>query len=352
MAFPLPEHTKSALNRAGKILVDSNATKQAREHALNVLSHWRACHGYPINTFKTTLIDRVTKLGNHTLVAQRLKRLVTIENKLKRFPNMKLSTMQDIGGLRAVVKNLELVRKLEEMYLSSAKKFQHELVRRKDYIVNPKLDGYRSIHLIYKYKNRLKPAYNGFQVELQIRTKLQHTWATAVETTGINLKQALKTGGGEGKWRDFFSLTSSAFAYMEGTPLVPKHENLSEAETYKAVASIEKDIKGRETLSGLNFALKNVDVPETRQNFYYHLVILNFNKKEVLIRSFPKKGIKQANDAYIKAEIEATKKGETDAVLVSAGNITMLKRAYPNYFLDIKEFINKVEKIINKSKTM
>lgn len=352
MAFPLPEHTKPEINKAGKILIDPNATKEARSQALIVLTNWRACHGYPVNTFQKTLRDKLKKMGNSALVAQRLKRLSTIEDKLKRFEHMKLSTMQDIGGLRAVVKSIGHVRKLEALYISSGKKFQHELVRKKDYINNPKQDGYRGVHLVYKYKNKIKPNYDGFSVELQIRTKLQHTWATAVETMSIGLRQALKTGGGERKWRDFFAIASSVFAYIEKSPPVPQYKKLSEKQTYWALASIEKEIKALQTMSGISFALNRVDIGKRRRNFYYHLIVLNFGERSVRIRSYPKSGIKQANDAYIKAELKVAKDGKTDAVLVSAGNLTILKRAYPNYFLDIRDFINQIRNIIAKSKTM
>lgn len=349
MSYPVPKYTKSTINRAGKILVDSKASTAKREFALEVLSNWRACHGYPVNTFQSTLRSRVERLGNHSLVAQRLKRLSTIEDKLKRFSGMALSTMQDIGGLRAVVKSVDYVRKLESMYLTSGKRFQHELIRKKDYIMDPKPDGYRGVHLVYKYKNKLKPKYDGFSVELQLRTQLQHTWATAVETMSINLKQALKTGGGEGKWRDFFAIASSAFSYIEKSPRVPKYKDLSEDKTYKNLIAIEKEIKAIETMRGLSLALSKVSVNKRRQNFYYHLIVLNFVERTVSVNSYPKSGIKKATDEYIKAELEATKNGQTDAVLVSAGNLNALKRAYPNYFLNVTDFINKIQTIVDSN---
>jgi hypothetical protein len=351
MSFPLPANTKSEINKAGKILIDINASKEEKSHALGIVSHWRVCHGYPVNTFQATLRDRLKKMGNNALVAQRLKRLVTIEDKLKRFNKMKLSTMQDIGGLRAVVKSVNQVRKLESIYVNSGKKFQHELLqnRVKDYIKNPKSDGYRSVHLVYKYINKKKPQYNGFSVELQIRTKLQHIWATAVETMSIVLKQSLKTEGGENKWRTFFAIASSVFAYIEKCPPVPQYSHMNEKQTYKALASIEKETKALEIMSGIGFALSRVAMSERRRNFHYHLIVLNFVDKTVNINSYPKNAIKQANDAYTQAEILVTKEGKTDAVLVSAGNLNDLRRAYPNYFLDIKDFIDQVRGIIAKS---
>jgi len=135
---------------------------------------------------------------------------------------MKLSRMQDIAGCRAVVSNVSLAKKLyKEGYLRSDLK--HIRVNEKDYISYPKSDGYRSIHLVYKYKSKKegKKDYNGLQIEIQIRSKLQHLWATAIETVDLFTKQAIKSNEGEKEWKDFFRLVSSAFAIMEKPLLVP-----------------------------------------------------------------------------------------------------------------------------------
>jgi putative GTP pyrophosphokinase len=88
--------------------------------------------------------------------------------------------MQDIGGLRIVLRELDYVYKMRDSILDS--KFLHKLIRQDDYIKNPKKSGYRSLHLVYKYKNKYRTDYDGLQVEIQLRTELQHIWATAVET--------------------------------------------------------------------------------------------------------------------------------------------------------------------------
>ena len=91
---------------------------------------------------------------------------------------MNLARMQDIGGLRAVVESVSVAERVRTDYLKS--QFAHELVADTDYIAKPKASGYRGFHLVYKYSGRDTDAYDGLQVELQIRTKVQHAWATAV----------------------------------------------------------------------------------------------------------------------------------------------------------------------------
>ena len=75
---------------------------------------------------------------------------------------------------RAILPTIHDVFRVTNEYLD-AKRFDHEFYRINDYIANPKSDGYRSIHLIYKYKNQRIPDWDGLLVEVQLRTKLQHS---------------------------------------------------------------------------------------------------------------------------------------------------------------------------------
>ena len=50
---------------------------------------------------------------------------------------------------------------------------------------------------VLRYKNKLVPHHDDLRIEMQIRTKLQHIWATAVETMGTFLGQALKSRQGD-----------------------------------------------------------------------------------------------------------------------------------------------------------
>ena len=247
MSYPILKCSRTTVDKAGKTLLEYiSASASAREwghnetEAVNVVNNFRVCHAYPINTFQATLRKKINLLDTDYLVAQRLKRLVSTVVKLNRFKKMRLSQMQDIGGLRAVLPNLKLVRELEKDYRTA--KFQHDLYLSKDYIENPKSSGYGSIHLVYKYKNSLNPKYNGLFIELQLRTHLQHIWASAVETMGAYLKHSLKSSEGPQKWLDFFSISGSVFAHMEGTPPVPEYKDLTKRKTYERVLEEEREL--------------------------------------------------------------------------------------------------------------
>src|SRR5262249_11514776 len=158
---------------------------------LDVINNWRAAHSQPLVTFNMTLRSRSAKIDARALVAQRLKRLPSIEAKLRDRPSMRLTQMQDIGGVRAVLSTVSHVRELVRQYQEA--RTQHVLFGVDDYIAAPKVDGYRSVHLIYRYQSDFNAVYNGLYVEIQVRSRLQHAWATTVETVSILTGQALKS---------------------------------------------------------------------------------------------------------------------------------------------------------------
>lgn len=313
--------------------------------AIDILNNWRSCHAYPINTFQVTLRDKIGRLDfKKSIVAQRLKRKASIINKLVRFKTMQLSQVQDIGGLRAVVNSLRQVRLLEKNYHES--NFAHEHVKTTDYINDPKSSGYRSIHMIYRYRNMANPIYDGLLIELQIRNKLQHAWATAVETMGTFLEQALKSSEGPEEWLDFFALTGSAFARLERCQPVPGYEELSAQETYKKATAEAKRLDVRSRLEAYRVAVDMISEDKKRRG--YHLIILDSTRKSVTIRAYGRNRLEEANNDY--TEAERNMEEGVQVVLVSTGDIDALKRAYPNYFLDTTEFIKALDSISKKVK--
>lgn len=352
MPYPLvPEYSKTTINRAGATLVASKPTTKEYKAALKIVNEWRVCHAYPINTFQATLRRKSSKYKN-VIVAQRLKRLPTIINKLERYPGMSLARMQDVGGVRGIVNNIEEVRELQAQY-SDTKRFSHELVREDDYITTPKPDGYRGVHLVYRYNNtragnRLAEKYKGLKLELQLRTKVQHSWATAVETMGTFRGEALKSRQGNRDWLEFFELVSSAFAFAEQTPRLYKHTKYSAKTIYKEVARVEAKLEVLEHIKGIAVAANAI---HTRgYGGFYNLIVLRSDDHTVWIKSFRKDELDQASREYAEQEARAAAGQKIEPVLVSAGRLKSLKQAYPNYFLDVREFVSRVEDIITVSK--
>ena len=348
MAWPLPQFSKTQVNKAGKILAGNKVLDDELIWAVNVVDNWRSCHGYPINTFQATLRHKLKSVDPNAIVAQRLKRMFSIVGKLRRFKNMQLAHMQDIGGLRAVISTLNKVRILEKNYQIS--KFNHDLVASYDYINSPKASGYRGVHLVYRYKNYRVPEYDGLLLELQIRTELQHAWATAVETMGTFLNHALKSSEGPDVWLNFFSLTGSAFAHLEKTQPVPGYEELLAQETFDAVLVRVKQLQVKDRLQAFSVAAEKIHID--RKPGSYHLVVLNPEEKTVEIRTYSAGNLSVAGQHYTDIERRIAEGAPLQAVLVSAGNIENLRRAYPNYFLDTHKFIKQINKIERLQKTL
>jgi ppGpp synthetase/RelA/SpoT-type nucleotidyltranferase len=103
--------------------------------ALDVINNWRSSPHFPLNTFQIGLRKKATFIDNNCVVAQRIKRLSSIQMKLQRFPTMTLSQMQDIGGCRAILNSVDNVTALVKSYDESDLK--HEKHTYDDYIINP-----------------------------------------------------------------------------------------------------------------------------------------------------------------------------------------------------------------------
>jgi ppGpp synthetase/RelA/SpoT-type nucleotidyltranferase len=276
------------------------------------------------------------KTSKGVFVVHRLKRLDSITAKLKRIPGMSLFGMQDIGGCRVVMANVKQVYDVAEKYQTS--RIRHILYKENDYISKPKASGYRSLHRVYKYVSDKKDSYNKMCIEIQFRTKLQHIWATAVETMGIYTRTNLKAGIGNEVYLRFFALVSSLFAMEEKCPTVPN----TPTDIDELVKEIRKLNKEYSILAKLETIRKSIRIAEKNKSNKgkYFLLELNLQTKELTITNYKTGEINKANDKY--NYIEGNSGEDTDVVLVSATSFAELHKAYPNYFADVKAFIDKV----------
>lgn len=270
----------------------------------------------------------------NVLVVERLKRLDSIIGKLSRESGMDLWRMQDLGGCRVVLPTVEDVYKFADSFMKS--RIRHEYKRTYDYIATPKRSGYRSLHLVYQYHSDKTETYNkNMLIEIQIRTHLQHIWATALETMGLFTKQALKAGQGDEHIKRFFVLVSSLFALREGYPVV-LGTLADEKELISEIEQINDQHHVLETLNAIRIAIQH-EGDEVRDKKGYYLLILNYNTHRLRIRSYSPSQFDEAETAY--SQIEKNRKASgIDAVLVRAKSFKELKSAYPNYFSDIGEF--------------
>ncbi len=150
---------------------------------LETIYEYRNQHKGIISSVFYDLCDISKKVHNNSVVVFRLKRIDTIIRKLPRVTT-ELHKMHDIAGCRVIVDSLAQINNLVE------KLRNHPRIRIKDeidYIEKPRESGYKSYHLIV-----VKEGFE-HEVEIQIRTRNHHYWATFVEivdhTFGIKIKE-------------------------------------------------------------------------------------------------------------------------------------------------------------------
>ena len=109
-----------------------------------------------------------------------MKRLDSIKEKLERrdLP-LTLDTIEehihDVAGVRVICSFVDDVYLLADALL---KQDDITLLEKKDYIANPKPNGYRSLHLIVTVPIFLEHEKRIMQVEIQLRTIAMDFWAS------------------------------------------------------------------------------------------------------------------------------------------------------------------------------
>jgi ppGpp synthetase/RelA/SpoT-type nucleotidyltranferase len=345
MGWVHPEYSKSDVDEAGRILAAQGSTEDQLEVALQRINNWRACHNFPLNTFQSTL-RRKAEGFSHSVVVQRVKRLSAIEHKLRKHTKkpILLSEMQDIGGCRVVLANWAQVNKLYKAYLKSDLK--HTLIDQDNYIKSPKPSGYRGNHLIYSYKSDRKNTFDGLKVEIQMRSQLQHAWATAVEIVGFFRQESLKSSEGDIIWRHFFKLAAAEIAFEENAPFGIPNIPGDRDKVRDQLRRVVKKLGALTYLQSLGQGLTSVQETETGGSHYF-LLQLNVAQRSLKVTGYKLNA--QAKASWDYAQVERAifdGKEHADAVLVSAGSMADLKRAYSNYFLDMHRFTRVIEEAI------
>ena len=303
-----------------------------------VINTWRSSHAGPLNTFRMNLRRRVR---GRDFVVQRLKRLPSIISKLERLPRIRLSQMQDIGGCRAVLRTSDHAYDLALDFVTS--RIRHELVRHKNYIEYPRQSGYRSIHLVYEYNSDRSTHWRGLKTEIQIRSLLQHQWATAVETVGTFTRYDLKSNLGDTIWLRFFALMSAVIAQSEGTPSIPN--------TPTSRSKVLNEIRECDHLRGISerlAAFQNL-TPRLQglltRNQWIGLE-LDLTNQTVIGFVFDPGDLEAATNWYVEREVESRGDSQVEVVLVSAASLSALRRAYPNYLADLGGFRRLVQETV------
>jgi ppGpp synthetase/RelA/SpoT-type nucleotidyltranferase len=338
--FPFLKFSNKEIARAGKIICSdllwTVENEEEIRHAFQVANNWRDSHAYPMASIRSQLLQYMRHLNLHGITGARLKRMQAIRRKLKRpNTNFKLNQLQDLGGCRVILMSISEVKEMVDTLVNRSR---HELKYPSDYISNPKDDGYRSHHLIFSYSGRgSAEAFSGKRIEVQVRTRRQHSWATAVESIGLFRGEDLKGRDGDADWLRFFQLMSCEFAFAEKCPesqIMPPHEV-----RVKEIIELNMKIDAISTLETLSTAVRGSYIavdPRSKPQYY----LLSYDNKTMQVNVEPYSGPKEAVQSYDLAEQSDNTSGANrkNVVLVEADKISGLKEAYPNYFGDVQLF--------------
>ena len=305
-----------------------------------VIENWRAAHAQLLNTFKQILYNRVRKTPS--FLVQRLKRRPTIIDKLSRDPStsVRLSQMQDIAGCRVIVDNLDHLYQFKK--LMDEGQFNHELKYEKDYIKEPKSDGYRGIHQIYQYQVEPRKGHasehqpwNGMRVEIQYRTVSQHIWATAVETAGLLTTNNPKFKQGSKSFVDFFAVCSEMIArYAENSNSCMKSATNSH---------LIDEFNRLNAETHVIDIFENVNAQVTGDKFDKTSILIFHSEdseggSRVEVRSYDSINVGIRDYNILEREFS----GKADLVLVKADAQENMRSAYRNYFADTTDFVQTI----------
>lgn len=178
------------MDRVGERLRASTATAQDIEELEAYRRSFAAAYEHVISTLRRFNLEP----------SGRSKSTVSIADKLVR-ERIRLTQIQDIAGCRVTVGSLS-----EQDAVVAQLRLELNEVKVDDRRERPS-SGYRAVQVIVALEDR--------QVEIQVRTLLQHSWAQLSEKAADLVDPAIKYGGGSVGLRAEFLRLSDLVAIIE-----------------------------------------------------------------------------------------------------------------------------------------
>ncbi|MBO5613512.1 MAG: RelA/SpoT domain-containing protein [Prevotella sp.] len=318
--------TKGEIDRLGQKI---GASAEVSQEDLNKLQEFRQTFQEPISNVFNFVLSVARKVDKQSIVTYRIKRIDTIVEKLRRFhenPNgkMNLSRMWDIAGCRCIL-NTSDEDKLYRLLDRIQKEYGKDC-KIKDYVAEQKTSGYRSIHIYVKDKQTQKP------IEIQIRNKEQHNWATLVEIVDLLYGTKNKERGAESQLGRFLYLYSKA-------------EDLTNEE-FSEMIKIERRVKVFEKMSNvLTRNYLNIRRQWLKQKTKGSYFVITANKKGSEIVSFPT--FKEAETTYYDKYLANS---DSNIVLthLRMPDFNQISMAYSNYVLAMHAFFDDYRLLVSR----
>lgn len=328
--------TKGEVDRLGEKIREQSVSID--DETLTELQSYRTSHKDALSQTFTILCNATRKVHHSSIVTFRIKRFESIISKLERYPDMRFSRMWDIAGCRCIVQSDNDVYKLKKLLASDS---ELELIKEYDYIKEPQKDGYKSLHLFVKHKCSDK------LIEVQLRSQLNHNWATLVEISDLLFDSRLKEYGENKDLLRFHFLLS-------------KPENLTIEDKYE-ISNIIKQYNYFERLSEVfsrNYLKVRKQWFELESQSSHKYFMIETAKDEVpKIDSF--KNFQDAENTYF--NVYKTRQNANIVLThLQKPNYNQISIAYSNYILTFHSFLSEsleilesliVESLINRKYT-
>lgn len=167
-----------------KDFVSEKSAEEIEDLAVKIrtLMTYYRCAMYEVETKFKVLNEQLSLLHERNPIESiktRLKSMNSIKEKLDR-KNLPANissvenNMYDVAGIRVICGFIDDIYMLADCLL---KQDDIALIEKKDYIKNPKPNGYRSLHLIVEIPIFLCDDKKYVKVEVQLRTISMETWA-------------------------------------------------------------------------------------------------------------------------------------------------------------------------------
>lgn len=214
------------------------------------------------------LIDEYKLLGIYCPIEQvegRVKRVSSILEKLQK-KNIDIEDIEekieDIAGIRVICRFVEDIKLVAELI---SKREDMEVKEIKDYITNMKPSGYRSYHIIVKYKVETIKGSREIPVEIQIRTLAMNFWAIIEHSLQYKYKQNMP-----GDIRNRLSKAADAVIAMDSEMSSIRSEIMEAQNTYDIKNKLVADILS--TMQNL-FKVSNKREMVNIQNEFYRIYL-------------------------------------------------------------------------------
>lgn len=323
--------SKSSIDKAGKVL--SKSSEEDLDKSIpftNVFDEYRKNHLVPLSKTTIEVQQWLAQYGKPYFIAQRLKRKPQILRKLKRF-SVRLSQLQDIGGARIIVDQNSDVDEVANYLINTFESNKNfKVIKKTDYRGDGREDsGYRAYHIILERDK--------YQMELQIRSKIQHYWAETIERTSIVYGHFIKELEGNQTVIQYFKTLSDLFYEIESgrTPdaaLRTKVEELRNHSEKIIQNADEKNIFSSHVNEGIIRDLEEKEKKLRKPGLNNWIFVFNWNIGSFvtweLITNDPEEAIKQ----YVDYENTYTSEHGFEVVLVGSSEVATVRQTHSHYF--------------------